>query len=280
MGRSNNKKHQFTAILAIVFLLSLAGKKACSQIIEAGFKGGVTAAWVRYDDSDFRKIVKTRPVPGYSFGPVLSFKVKDRYFLHTEYLFTTKGRTNIGKVDKYLKDKVTYNFIEIPVLYNVFFKGHFQFNGSKQFKYYAGAGPIFSYWLGGKGKVTNNEFQDDNMPAQKYKILFGVRSPDFQTPSEVYIARPKRMQVGFVMGGGILTEPTAKQRVMVDVRFEYGHSWLAQSETEDFYFPVTYNPSLKARNMSLRFSFIYLMELNSNKKARNKGKSTLKKKLK
>jgi hypothetical protein len=287
MGRRVNKKHLFLGFSGILIFLLIPLKNGFSQIIEAGFKGGLNAAWVRYDDASFRKTVRTLPILGYSFGPVLSFKVKDRYFLHTEYLFSTKGRKNVGKEDEALKDKVTYHFIEIPILYNVFFKGQFKFKGDKQFKYYAGAGPIFSYWLGGRGSIYNNEFAEsgEKLPAQKYKIVFGSRDENYQFPDEVFIEDPRRLQVGFAIGGGILTEPDAKQRIMVDVRFEYGHSWLARSETEDFYFPVRYSsnewtdPSLKARNMSVRLSGIYLFEMNSNKKVRNKGKSTIKKKL-
>jgi hypothetical protein len=261
-------------------VLLLSAQNVFSQIIEAGLKGGVLTSWMRYDDADFRKIVKSKPILGYSAGAVVSFKVKDRYFLHTEYLFSTKGRKNVGKIDKELKDKATYTFIEIPVLYNVFFKGQFKLGGIKQFKYYAGGGPLFSYWLGGRGKIYNDYFIEENIPSLEYKIKFGERSEDENDSKNVHIADAKRLQLGFVVGGGILTEPDAKRRIMVDLRFEYGHSWLAKSEAEDFIIPTNYDPSLKARNMSVRLSGIYLMELNTNKRARNKGKSTLKKKLK
>jgi opacity protein-like surface antigen len=279
MGNVIVKNHRYAGCIALLVCLLISSKSMQAQVIEAGFKGGGVVSWVRYDDTDFRKTVKVRPKPGYSFGPVLSFKVKDRYFLHTEYLFTTKGRTNIGKIDKVLKDKVTYYFLEVPVLYNVFFKGRLQFRGNKQFKYYAGAGPIFSYWLGARGSVFSSEHRENNLPVQKYKVVFGTRGEDFQKDSEVYIKSPSKMQLGFAIGGGILTEPTAKQRVMIDFRFEYGHSWIAKSEYEDFHFPVTYDPSVKARNMSLRLSAIFLLELNTNKKVRNKGKSNITRKI-
>jgi hypothetical protein len=273
--------------LVVTFVFLILPVKTYSQIVEVGFKAGASAAWVRYDDPSFRKTVKVSPVPGYSLGPVVSFKVRDRYFLHTEYLFSTKGRKNTGKIVPLLEDKVTYYYLEVPVLYNVFFKGHLKLRKDKQFKYYAGAGPIFSYWLGGRGKIFNDEFEDNQKGEQKYRVLFGTRDPEFQTPDEVYIEDAKRLQVGFAIGGGILTEPDAKRRIMVDVRFEYGHSWLSKNPRafEDFYFPVRYSsneytdPPLKARNMSARISAIYLFELDSNKKARNKGKSNLKKKL-
>jgi hypothetical protein len=280
MCRINHKKLKAVRFLCLGITLLLSSQNLFSQVIEAGLKGGLLTSWVRYDEADYRKIVKTNPVLGYSAGAVVSFKVTDKYFLHTEYLFSTKGRKNKGRIDKALEDRATYNFIEIPVLYNVFFKGRLQFGGQKQFKYYAGGGPLFSYWLSGRGKIYNDYFDEENIPELKYKIKFGKRSEDENDSRYVHIAEPRRLQLGFVVGGGILTEPDAKRRIMVDLRFEYGHSWLAKSEAEDFIIPTDYNPSLKARNMSLRLSGIYLMELNTNKKARNKGKSTLKRKLK
>jgi hypothetical protein len=168
-------------------------------------------------------------------------------------------------------------------LYNVFFRAHFKLHGEKQFKYYAGGGPIFSYWLGGHGKVFSDQHLEGNLPADKYSLKFGTRGPDFIDRHEVYIPAPHRLQIGLAVGGGILTEPDEKNRIMIDFRFEYGHSWLGRardgSDTEDFYFPVQYAPSLKVRNMGMRLSAIYAFELNTNKKVRNKGKSLLRKKL-
>lgn len=223
----------------------------------------------------------------------MSFKVKERYFLHTEYLFTTKGRKNTDYRDDRLnvrdyvfEDRVRYNFVEIPVLYNVFFKGHLKLHGDKTFKYYAGAGPIFSYWLGGKGTVFGDDFLENNFPELEYKIKFGERDPQYNVAEEVYIAKPRRLQMGFAIGGGLMTEPDRKQRIMVDLRFELGHSWLAKSDNEDYVLPLILNQnnqdaaSLQARNMGIRLSGIYMIEINSNKKVRNKGKSNVKKKMK
>jgi hypothetical protein len=290
MRTGNGKKHWLKYLVFLIALQAIPAKRLYAQIIEAGFKSGFNYSWVRYDDRDWRKKTKTYPIPGYSLGGVVSFKVKDRYFLHTEYLFTTKGRINktyIDKdafiVDQVLRDRTRLYYMEIPVLYNVFFKGHLKAHGDRTFKYYAGGGPIFSYWLGGRGKIFSDQHLEGQLPADKYKIKFGTRNLDFQKRDEVYIPAPNRLQIGLAAGGGILTEPTTKNRIMIDFRIEYGHTWWAKSgegaDTEDIYFPVNYKPSLKVRNMGMRLSAIYAIELNTNKKVRNKGKSSLRKKL-
>jgi len=182
-----------------------------------------------------------------------------------------------GKLDPMLKDKLVNNFVEVPITYNVFFNGHFKLHGDKRFKYYAGLGPLFSYWLSGHGKIYSGEHNEGNLPKEKYKIIFGQRSEDFTNRDEVYVYKPTRLQLGLVLGGGILTEPDAKHRIMIDFRAEYGHSWQAAPGYEDFVIPNsnTIQISTKARSMGLRLSAMYMIELNTNKKVRNKGKSNI-----
>jgi hypothetical protein len=113
-----------TAMLgtATCLIACLATSPSFAQVINFGVKAGPLLSWVRSDDPEFRKQVKIKPRPGYSAGFVVSFKVKDRYFLHTEYLFSTKGKVVRGRVDKVLEDRITYNYVEVPLLYNIQFK--------------------------------------------------------------------------------------------------------------------------------------------------------------
>jgi hypothetical protein len=238
-----------------------------------GLKAGPQLSWMKSDDPDFRKTVRTLPKPGYSAGAVLSFKVKDRYFLHTEYLFSTKGKVNRGKVDKVLEDRITYNYLEVPMLYNIHFRQRMK--GGRQFKLYAGAGPLFSYWLGGRGWIDSDEFRENNFPAFKYKIRFGTRGEDIGETDVIYMSDVKRFQLGFNLGGGLLLEPSRGGKLMADLRLELGHTWMGTPNSADYVLPVTYDDSLEGRNMSVRFSLMYLFEKNLDKKVRNKGKSDL-----
>src|SRR5688500_17296014 len=81
-------------MLCCGLIITLCLQTSFAQIVDLGLKAGPNYSWVRYDDAEFRKKTKTSPIFGYSGGVVASFKVRDRYFLHTEYLFTTKGRVN------------------------------------------------------------------------------------------------------------------------------------------------------------------------------------------
>lgn len=265
----------FCRILICAIAIYLLPRHVSAQVIQLGAKAGAQLSWVRSDDKNFREIVKLHPVLGYNAGAVVTFKVKERYFLHTEYLFSTKGKKVKGRIDEMLEDRITYNYIDVPILYNIHFRG--SLGSVRKFKWYAGAGPLFSYWLGGRGTINSDEFAENNFQPFEYSIRFGERGEDIGETNVIYMKDVKRLQLGFNFGGGIMLEPSDKNKIMVDIRFEFGHTWMGTPASADYVLPVTYDDNLKARNMGLRFSVMYLFETNLDKKVRNKGKSNLKK---
>ena len=259
-----------TLIILTGMMIFISGNRANGQILQYGLKAGAQLTWMKSDDKGFRDQVAIHPLLGYNGGFVLSFKVKDRYFLHTEYIYSTKGKLNRGKIDKMLEDRIKYNYIEVPMLYNIHFRG--RLGGARQFKWYAGAGPLFSYWLGGKGRINSDEFAENNFPPLEYEIRFGERGEDLGETNVIYMKDVKRFQLGFNIGGGIMLEPANAGKIMFDLRFDVGHTWMGMPASADYVLPVTYDDNLKARNMALRFSAMYLFERNLDKKVRNKGK--------
>jgi hypothetical protein len=257
--------------IAFMFVMLLPTIPAMSQVVNAGIKGGFNLSWTRSDDADYRKAYDTYPVPGFSAGMVFSFPLMKRYSLQTELLYATKGR--VVKGDLALRDEVTYQYIEVPVMYQMHFKGTFG-SKSRQFKWYAGVGPNFSYWLGGKGTITHFEITDHDVPEIPYTLRFGERTQEETGESGfVYVRDARRIQVGMNFGAGLWVEPMTHRKIMVDLRFELGHSWLAGAQSADYVFPQSYSKNLQARNLGLRLSLVYLLQTNLDKKVRNKGKS-------
>lgn len=271
--------NRFVKKCFIILIITCLCGAASAQEIHIGVKAGANYSWVRYDDADFRKNTSVSPVFGYSAGLAGSFKMKDRFFLHTELIYSTKGRTTKKEAFK-AEDHVIYNYIELPLTYNMYFKGKLQMRGLKYFKWYAGVGPNFSYWLGGKGTITNDEVREYLIDHLDYKVKFGKRSQADQGNSEVaYYDHARRMQLGVNIGGGVLFEPVGGSKIAIDARFEIGHSQFGRNESPDFVFPTasTYQDNLLARNMGVRLSVMYMMAYSTDKKIMNKGKSTKKK---
>ena len=257
-------------IAALIFFSSVQITQA--QIIRAGVKAGPQLSWFSVDDPKYNNVAAVRPTAGFHAGLVLAFKVKDRYFLNTEYIYSQKGKIVRGKVDPNLNDRVVYHHIDIPVLFSMHFKGKFM--KTRQFKWYINAGPNTSYWLGGKGVIKSGDLIENGLSELKYKIVFGSR-PDHNNPDLLYIKDVKRLHFGMSVGGGLLFEPAHKQKVMIDFRCEIGHTRIGTPQSSQFLIPSDYQDSLKGRNKSIRLSLVYLFEFSSDRKERNKGKSTL-----
>ncbi len=255
-----------------ILLLILSSKVSPAQIIRAGVTAGPQLSWVTIDDPKFKSVAKVNPIPGFRAGAVLAFKVKDRYFLNTEYIYSQKGKNVIGKIDPDLNDKVIYRHIDIPILFSMHFKG--KVTNARQFKWYINAGPNTSYWLGGKGRIEAGDLIENGMKELKYKIAFGTRQ-DHNNPEILYIKDAKRLQFGMNVGAGILLEPGNNQKVIIDFRYEIGHTRIGNETSSQFLIPSDYQDSMKGRNKGLRFSLIYLYEFSSDKKTRNRGKSTI-----
>ncbi len=257
------------SLLLLLFIIGIVNVQA--QVVRLGVKAGPRMSWMKIDDPKQKEIVTVKPVINYTIGGVASFKVKDRYFLHTELNYTTKGKISIGKVDPLLDDRVTYHYLEIPALFSMQFKGSTK--NEKQFKWYLGIGPNISYWLGGSGVIKASDLYENNIDQLRYSLSFGVR-PTADYADEMYVEDAKRFQFGLNAGGGILLEPGGNRKIMVDLRYELGHSQLGGKG--DFLIPTDYDDNLKARNMGFTLSVMYLFEFNTSSKVRNRGKSTIK----
>ncbi len=264
-----SSKNAFCLCLILFGTISI---NSSAQIVRMGVKAGASLNWVKPDDKTFLDTVKISPMPGFDLGGAISFKVKDRYFLHTEYVYSQKGKIFNGKIDTDFYDKVTYHYAELPVLFTMHFKGHL--GKYREFKWYLGVGPNVSYFIGGKGVVNSGELIENRMDNLNYTIAFGPRENTYY-PEKVYYPNANRFQFGLNFGAGLMFEPGGNNKVMIDFRYEVDQTRLGKS-LADYQLPSIYDDNLRSRNRALKVSLIYMTEFSLDKKSRNKGKSTLK----
>lgn len=270
--------------VAVFFFLSTCG---FAQVIQAGLKGGYQLSWVNTDDKLLKEGYYIKPVSGFNAGAVLAFKVRERFFLHSEYIYSTKGKRVTMKknapgllYDSLFSDKVVYSYAEVPVMFSIHFKGNV--GKGKQFKWYFGAGPNFSYWLGGRGTITSEQiiFEYPDPPDIEYKLKLNQSDQireDQDDPETVHLNNVNRLQLGIIASLGLVFEPAPRQVIMFDVRYEAGGTRLGKKDSfSDYIFPTFYEDNLKVRNHGIRVSLIYLYQTSTDKKTRNKGKSTIK----
>jgi hypothetical protein len=155
----------------------------------------------------------------------------------------------------------------MPIVYSIDFK--VKTSGVREFKYFLGIGPNLSYWLGGKGVVSDTYLQENHVDQLKYKIAF-LSEDASPKDNEMAVTDPNRFQLGLNVAAGFVLEPANRQRVMLTVRYELGHTYLAKSNgtfTQTF----TQDP-LRSTNQGFRVSVAYLYDLKTSE--RNKGRST------
>ena len=229
---------------------------------------GANYSWTSFSDKDLKDAYRLSPVVGYHVGGHLAFKVRKRFFLHTSFLYASKGRVLEGKLDTQLKNSSRYNYIDVPISYTVDFKG--KIGKSKEFKYFLGIGPNVSYWLNGKGKLFNSDFEENHREELSYKVVF-KKAPENQATDEMNIEQPNRLQLGLNLVAGMVFEPAPSQRIMFSIRYELGHSYLAK--TNGIFVDTYFQDPLQSRNQGFRISLAYLVDLKV--EDRKKGKSNI-----
>jgi hypothetical protein len=255
------------AYYSVVFLVCFVGTSAFSQILVGPIAGG-NYSWTSFHDKDLKDAYSMNPVAGFHAGGHLAFKVRKRFFLHTSLLYASKGRILKGELDTKLRNAARYNYIDMPISYTVDFKG--KIGKSKEFKYFLGIGPNVSYWLSGRGKLYNSDLEENNLEELTYKIVF-KKAPEDLAPDEMNVADPNRFQLGLNFMAGLVLEPAPRQRIMVSIRYELGHSYLAKSN--GVFRDILFQDPLQSRNQGFRVSLAYLVDLNVEE--RKKGKSNI-----
>ena len=247
-------------------LFALFSHSAMAQVLVGPVVGG-NYSWATFSDKDLNDTYKTEGVFGYHAGAQISFRVKKRFFLHTSLMYATKGRSLKSNIEDQFSFSTQYNFIEVPVVYSIDFK--VKTANAREFKYFLGIGPNISYWLGGKGEITDGNLLENNIEKLQYKIVFKSAEEE-QGNKEMVVTDPNRFQLGLNLAAGLVFEPMPRQRVMLTARYEIGHTYLAKSNgtvTETYF-----QDPMKSRNQGFRLSIAYLYDLKT--ADRNRGKST------
>jgi len=260
-----NSPHIRLFLLLILFL-ALGNHYSDAQIL-IGTKVGARMTWLSFEDDARDEFFESKPHFGYSGGLATAFKVKKRFFLHVDFMYTRKGKRIKGKDDPALNNEAVYHYFSVPILYRVDFKS--QIKGT-EFKWFAGVGPNIDYWWKGKGSISSSELEEDDIDKMNYKLDFDY-DPSLPEDEVLYVEGPNRLQFGLMFAAGLVFEPVPKQTVIVEFRFEWGHSFLAKGSSS--YSNLRgYQDDFQARNQGLQLSVSYLFDTNISQ--RKKGKST------
>ena len=203
--------------------------------------------------------------PDYNFqvGFVLTYVASDRYAVHTELNFErySKDLRNRENV-LFATSKTNSGFLSIPLMLRWNF-------GQAPFQFYLNGGTKLSYWLYGNGVLENSFLDQGSEPTRAYSIAFGgIPTGD---EDKLILERPNRLQYALQAGGGVYFEMLNSNRIMLDIRYSFGHSNMGFNGSPDFDFE-DYIEDFEYRHNALSVSVGYMFE--SNAEMRLKGKST------
>ncbi|MEJ2004923.1 MAG: outer membrane beta-barrel protein [Cyclobacteriaceae bacterium] len=258
----------FASFLSVLLFFGTLETEA--QIL-VGPKAGIQYGWIGLDRDIDRDFLKTEPALGGYAGGVAIFRVRERFFLHTELLYSYRQQIIRGKLDEQLKSKTMNHYLELPISFKINFDSRIK---NLKYEWFLGAGPNLAYWIGGSTLLKSSELAEVDMSGTEYSIAFKqipVSNPD---NSKLYVDDANRMQLGIHVVGGLMFEPIKGRAFIVDVRFDYGHSYLAR---EDYgYFPglIDYSEPTRSRYHALKVGVTYVLDTKVSES--KKGKSTVK----
>jgi hypothetical protein len=241
-----------TAILFMFLIISsaLIAQVSIAPVIGASYSS--RSGW--YNDNWGGPKLNNKFIFGFTGGISLNIKVSEKMSLQPEFLYIQKGMKTANfypfffGYDNNFKSgsyKITYNFIELPLL--------IKFTFGNKFKYFITAGPYFAYAIDGRyvyhpqgnlsekvssGRIIFKPFEEENFEEGR------PHDPDYCN----------RMDAGVYIGAGIGKE-IGFGTLILDLRF--GMGFIDYYKTENFdIVPEGYRPFYN-RNINLTLAYYF-----------------------
>jgi len=267
-----------SCLVALIGFCLFFTTTAEAQILVGAEVGGQSQWTIFNPNKTTKELYSTDPFFGFHAGGSVAFRVKKTFFLQSSLLFTRRGKHLDGKIDKSISLDVKYNYLDMPILFTQEIKSKIGKKG-KTFKVQLGAGPIISYWLGGKGLLNSADLNENGINPPKYDlphtIVFG-KNPQDVVQGEMNVQNPNRFQLGLNFNVGLVLEPERMNKFILAAQYQIGHSYMSPDSEGDFGLDgeLYYYDDLQVRSQSFALSLYYFIDLKLDEK--NKGKSTIK----
>jgi hypothetical protein len=257
-------------LILCVVILSAMLTPALGQKFSLGAKGGLLLSKPVFGDKEDKSRYEHKIRLGYQLGGFISFPLKGQYGCVVEGGFAQRGRTFIFGDGSY-QNKATYNFIDMALL----LRREFKFNLGKNIPadWYFNVGPNISYWLSGKGTIgslTND--------GTKYTLAFDQPADlgDFNT---IFLNDVNRWLFGANVGVGMHAPITKTQRVSIEARFMWGHTYYGEKNSSSYSW-VSFEDNLKSNEkfLSLTAAYTFDFDLQKAKAGRSTKDKDIKKK--
>jgi Outer membrane protein beta-barrel domain len=287
------KQHCHIVLLFLIIPFFAQAQVEPANRLYIGPTMGARLSTVTFFEDRARRDFNSIPAPGFDFGLMISRRIREKFYLNAQLIYSQRGKhivgpenyvfdPNIQGPDPLFKNIQTNRYIELPIYYMLEFKrtvgsGEGMGGKMKAYRWFIGAGPTVSYWMGGRGKLQSSWLKEDLIDHMKYKTVLRTDSLDQPGGADkMLVTDPNRFQFAINFTGGIALEPVGFQKIVISAHLEIGQSFIGKNN--DGFFPGSKvdRDELQAKYHSIRFSVGYLFDTKIEKKKR--GKSTIKNK--
>jgi len=220
--------------------------------VEVGLRVGANESRSVFDNEVYKKFNKSKYKAGYLVGIVAVFEnpKKEKYALQTEIYFSKMARRIKSSGNDFTENTAFFNYLHLPILFRVRFQYEY-------FDWYLILGPQISYWLGGEGVYDVYDPNYNLVNSYDYKINFDEPVEEF---GYMNVSDFNKIQLGLSIGGGLLFELNDADRIAVDLRYYFGHTYLGVNDGG--YIPFTgLTDNYESTNQSLELSVIYTFDI-------------------
>ncbi|MGL1885559.1 MAG: hypothetical protein OCD76_03500 [Reichenbachiella sp.] len=209
-------------------------------------------------------------------GIAMDYSTEQLFEVHTEIVYqrVNNRATNNSSVSAGLIDsKTTNHFISTPLMLRMVFLQR------SSIKVLAQVGPRLSYWIAGTGEYETDSplsAGGDGDGPYKYKVKFADLSEEeldnFQEEGIHVVTKPNRLQYALDLGFGGIWEISPTSRVIADVKYSFGHSYMAFNDgnklvgVDNYYEDTEYNTNMMVVSIAYMYGY--------NVAGRRKGRST------
>ena len=214
--------------LTLVMMMASVAVMAQAQVgIKAGFNVATTNDEYEPDGNEPWR-------PGFNIGLASQFRMGEVFAIAPELVYTQRGFR-----EEYTNGAVRqarFDYLSLPVMFRLHF--------GEILKGYVNAGPVFSYWLGGKQSVEGTIANTRLTITTPYD-----ESIRFENLDDDWAYDANRLEVGASIGGGIMLD-TGGGSFLIDLRYTQGFGNIATG--------VDYSEG-KFKNQIVGVSLIYLV---------------------
>ncbi|RJE75356.1 MULTISPECIES: outer membrane beta-barrel protein [Reichenbachiella] len=221
-------------------------------------------------------------------GIAFDYSTKSNFEVHTELVYmrvnnrsrsTEAYETPLsegGYGGQFVDSRTINHYISAPLMARlVFFK-------DSKIKLLAQLGPRLSYWLGGTGTLRTDEIYGFGDEEANYNVKFMDLTEEelanTDIPGKFIVSKPNRLQYALDFGFGAIFEFSPTSRAIVDLKYSFGHSFLAFNEGNVLSDAFIYEEDTEYHTNMLVLSVSYMYGYDV--MLRRKGRSTSKVKTK